>query len=228
MRTTDRVLLALSAVAMLSLCYLVFMVIPLEKTQGYIQKIFFIHVPCAWVGFLAFTVTAIMGGRYLATRDPDHDRWAAASAEIGLVFTTLVLITGPMWARPVWGIWWTWDVRLTSTLVLWLIYLAYLILRQTVAERDRRSVLAAVTGIIGWLGVPIVYVGNRVKASQHPAPVIGGGKESGLAPIFLVTLLVGVASLTIFYIILLRARVRSARLEDGIEELLIAEGRDHA
>ncbi len=226
MRAIDRVLLVLNAIAMTTLCYLVFLYIPLEKTQGYVQKIFFIHVPCAWVGFLAFTITAIMGGRYLATRNPDHDRWAAASAEVGLMFTTLVLITGPMWARPVWGIWWTWDVRLTSTLVLWLIYLAYLILRQTVSERDRRSVLASVTGIIGWLGVPIVYLANRVKASQHPAPVIGGGAKSGLAPIFLLTLLVGVATLTIFYIILLRARVRGIQLEDEIEELVIAGGLD--
>jgi len=226
MRVIDRVLLVLEAVAMTTLCYLVFLHIPLEKTQGYVQKIFFIHVPCAWVGFLAFTVTAIMGGRYLASRNPDHDRWAAASAEVGLMFTTLVLITGPMWARPVWGIWWTWDVRLTSTLVLWLIYLAYLILRQTVSERDRRSVLASVTGIIGWLGVPIVYLANRVKASQHPAPVIGGGEKSGLAPIFLFTLLVGVATLTLFYIILLRARARGIQLEDEIEELVIAGGSD--
>lgn len=226
MRAIDRVLLVLEAIAMTTLCYLVFLYIPLERTQGYVQKIFFIHVPCAWVGFLAFTVTAIMGGRYLASRNPDHDRWAAASAEVGLMFTTLVLITGPMWARPVWGIWWTWDVRLTSTLVLWLIYLAYLILRQTVSERDRRSVLASVTGIIGWLGVPIVYLANRVKASQHPAPVIGGGEKSGLAPIFLFTLLVGVATLTIFYVILLRARARGIRLEDEIEELQIAGGLD--
>ncbi len=226
MRTIDRVLLVLDAIAMVTLCYLVFLHIPLERTQGYVQKIFFIHVPCAWVGFLAFTVTAIMGGRYLASRNPDHDRWAAASAEVGLMFTTLVLITGPLWARPVWGIWWTWDVRLTSTLVLWLIYLAYLILRETVPERDRRSVLASVTGIIGWLGVPIVYLANRVKASQHPAPVIGGGAKSGLAPIFLVALLVGVATLTIFYVILLRARVRGIRLEDRIEELQISGGMD--
>jgi heme exporter protein C len=226
MRAIDRVLLVLEAIGMTTLCYLVFLHIPLEKTQGYVQKIFFIHVPCAWVGFLAFTMTAIMSGRYLASRNPDHDRWAAASAEVGLMFTTLVLITGPMWARPVWGIWWTWDVRLTSTLVLWLIYLAYLILRQTVSERDRRSVLASVTGIIGWLGVPIVYLANRVKASQHPAPVIGGGEKSGLAPVFLFTLLVGVATLTIFYIILLRARVRGIRLEDEIEELQIAGGLD--
>ena len=226
MRMIDRVLLSLDAIAMVTLCFLVFLYIPLERTQGYVQKIFFIHVPCAWVGFLAFTVTAIMGARYLASRNPDHDRWAAASAEVGLMFTTLVLITGPLWARPVWGIWWTWDVRLTSTLVLWLIYLAYLILRQTVSERDRRSVLASVTGIIGWLGVPIVYLANRVKASQHPAPVLGGGEKSGLAPIFLLTLLVGVATLTIFYVILLRARVRGIRLEDRIEELQIAGGMD--
>lgn len=224
MRAIDRVLLALSAVAMVTLVYLVFVHIPLERSQGFVQKIFFIHVPCAWVGFLAFTVTAVMGGRYLATRNPDHDRWAAASAEIGLVFTTLVLITGPLWGRPVWGIWWTWDIRLTSTLVLWLIYLAYLILRQTISEKDRRSTLAAVTGIIGWLGVPIVYAGNRVKASQHPAPVVGGGEGSGLAPIFLATLLVGVAACTLYYIVLLRFRVRAARIEDRVEELQIAEG----
>jgi len=225
MRATDRVLLALSALGMVGLCWLVFVHIPLEKTQGFVQKIFFIHVPCAWVGFAAFTVTAVMGAVYLKSRNPDHDRWAAASAEIGLVFTTLVLITGPLWARPVWGIWWTWDVRLTSTLVLWLIYLAYLILRQTVSESDRKATLASVAGIIGWLGVPIVYMGNRVKASQHPAPVVGGGEDSGLAPIFLYTLLTGVFTLSVFFAVLLRARVRTARLEDRVEELLIDGGR---
>lgn len=224
MSLTDRILVALAGVGMVTLCYLVFIYIPVEKTQGFVQKIFYIHVPCAWVGFLAFTVTGISGAMYLKTRNLDHDRRALASAEIGLMCMTLVLITGPMWARPVWGIWWTWDVRLTSSLVLWLIFLAYMILRSTIAERDRRATMAAVVGIIGFLNVPLVYLGNRVRASQHPAPVVGGGEGSGLAPIFLVTLLVGVFTLTIFYVVLLRARTRGARLEDRVEELTLAEG----
>ena len=114
MKTTDRILLLLATAGMVALFAMVFLVIPEEKTQGFVQKIFYVHVPAAWVSFLAFAVTGYQGLRYLMTRNFRHDRIAVASAEIGLVFVTLVIITGPIWARPVWGIWWTWDPRLTT------------------------------------------------------------------------------------------------------------------
>ena len=124
MSITDRILLALSAIGTVVLFAMVFLVIPDERTQGFVQKIFYVHVPAAWVAFLAFGVTGFKGLRFLMTKDLAHDRTAAASAEVGVIFISLVLITGPLWARPVWGIYWTWDLRLTTSFVLWLLYLA--------------------------------------------------------------------------------------------------------
>ena len=121
---------------------------PIEQEQKIVQKIFYIHVPCAWVAFMAFGVTAFKGLRYLMTRDLRHDASAAASAEVGLIFVTLVLVTGPLWARPVWGIYWTWDLRLTTTFVLWLLFIAYLVLRRAVDDPGRRATLSAVVGLV--------------------------------------------------------------------------------
>ena len=219
MKITDRVLLSLSTVGIVVLFALVFLVIPEEKTQGFVQKIFYLHVPVAWVSFLAFGITGYRGLRYLMTRDLAHDRAAASSAEIGVIFVSLALVSGSLWGRPVWGIWWTWDLRLTTTFILWLLYISYLILRRSVGDRERRAVLSAVVGLLGFLDVPLVYAANRVKASQHPAPVVGGGEKSGLAPEFLVTLLLGVFTMTVFYFLLLRVRTELAAIEDDIETL---------
>lgn len=219
MKIMDRILLGLSTIGIVVLFALVFLVIPEEKTQGFVQKIFYLHVPVAWVSFLAFGVTGYRGLRYLMSRDLAHDRAAASSAEIGVIFVSLALITGSLWGRPVWGIWWTWDLRLTTTFILWLLYISYLILRRAVADRERRAMLSAVVGLLGFLDVPLVYAANRVKASQHPAPVVGGGENSGLAPEFLVTLLLGVFTMTVFYFLLLRIRTELAAIEDDIESL---------
>ena len=220
MRLVDRILLVASAAGMLALCAML-ATIPRELQQGFVQKIFYVHVPVAWVAFLAFGVTGYHGVRYLMTRDLAHDRRAAASAEVGVIFITLVLITGPLWAKPIWGIFWTWDLRLTTSFILWLLYLAYLILRRSVGDRERRAQLSAVVGLISFLDVPIVYMANRVKASQHPAPVLGGGEGSGLAPVFLATLLIGVFTFTTLYVLLLRTRTEQAVLEDRIEDLYL-------
>ncbi len=225
MKLVDRILLALSAVGMIALMYMVFLVIPDERTQGFVQKIFYVHVPVAWVAFMAFGFTGFKGLRYLMTRDLAHDRAAAASAEVGVICITLVLITGPLWAKPIWGIFWTWDLRLTTSFILWLLYLAYLILRRSVDDRERRAQLSAVVGLISFLDVPIVYMANRVKASQHPSPVLAGGEDSGLDPIFLATLLLGVVVFTMTYVLLLRARTSQAVIEDEIEMLYLEQGR---
>jgi len=223
MTTTNRILLALSGLGMIALCVMLSL-IPRESAQGFVQKIFYVHVPVAWVAFLAFGVTGYNGLRYLMTRDMKFDRVAAASAEIGVVYISLVLITGPLWAKPIWGIYWTWDLRLTTSFILWLLYLAYLILRRSVDDRERRAQLSAVVGLISFLDVPIVYMANRVKASQHPAPVVGGGENSGLAPEFLATLLIGIFAFTVTYALLLRLRNQQARIEDRIEDLYLARG----
>ena len=221
MTRTDKILLALCGLATVILFYVVFLVIPNEKTMGFVQKIFYLHVPCNIAAFIAFGVTAVLSGRYLHSRNPHHDRVAASSAEVGLVLVSLGLVTGMLWARPVWGIYWTWDLRLTTTFVLWLIFLAYAILRRSVSDPDRRAVLSSVVGLAAFLDVPVVYLANRVKASQHPAPVLAGGQDSGLAPAFRYTLFLGMAVMLLHYVLLVRARINAARLEDEIEELAI-------
>ena len=160
-------------------------VAPDEATMHEVQRIFYYHVPSAISAFLFFAISLVGSIGYLTYRrsQPDRaqaaDAWALAGAEVGVVFCTVVLITGPLWARRAWGIWWTWDARLTTTLLLWLIYMSYLLLRRFAAGPQVRT-LAAVLGIFGALDVPIVYMSNRWWRTQHPAPVFGGGEDSGI------------------------------------------------
>ena len=160
-------------------------VAPDDAMQGYVFRIIYYHVPSASVAFLFFAISLIGSVGFLACRrsNPERaqmfDAWALAGAEVGVVFCTVVLITGPLWGRRAWGIWWTWDARLTTTLVLWLIYVSYLLLRRFAAGPQVQT-LAAVLGIFGALDVPIVYMSNRWWRTQHPAPVFGGDQDSGM------------------------------------------------
>jgi heme exporter protein C len=160
-------------------------VAPDESTMHEIQRIFYYHVPSAMVAFLFFAISLVGSVGFLSFRRSRpvwaqrSDAWALAGAEVGLIFCTIVLITGPMWGRRAWGIWWTWDARLTTTLVLWLIYSSYLLLRSFAAGPQVQT-LAAVLGIFGAMDVPIVYMSNRWWRTQHPAPVFGGGQDSGI------------------------------------------------
>lgn len=162
-------------------------VAPTDAMQGDLSRIFYYHVPTAMLCFLFFAISLIGSIGYLAYRRA-HPDWAQASdalalagAEVGVVYCTVVLITGPLWGRRAWGIWWTWDWRLTTTLVLWLIYVSYLLLRRFAAGPQVQT-LAAVLGIFGALDVPIVYMSNRWFRTQHPAPVFFGDSDSGMAP----------------------------------------------
>jgi heme exporter protein C len=165
-------------------------VAPDEATMHEVQRIFYYHVPSAMLSFFFFAVSLAGSIGYLSFRrsHPDwaqrSDAWALAAAEVGVVYCTVVLITGPLWGRRAWGIWWTWDARLTTTLVLWLIYVSYLLLRRFAAGPQMQT-LAAVLGIFGALDVPIVYMSNRWWRTQHPSPVMGGGSDSGLDPAML-------------------------------------------
>jgi heme exporter protein C len=147
---------------------------PTEQTMGDVQRIFYYHVPSAWTAFCLFFVNLVASIWYMVRRNLKADALALASAEVGVVFCTVVLVTGPLWARPVWGIWWTWDLRLTLTLVLWLIYVAYLILRKF-STSGQTPVIAAVLAIFGAVDVPLVYFSIWFFRTQHPQPVIGGG-----------------------------------------------------
>jgi len=142
--------------------------------QGDVYRIIYYHVPSAWTAFLLFTINFVASVWYLIRRSPRADAIAVVTAEVGVVFCTVVLVTGPLWARPVWGIWWTWDVRLTSTLVLWLIYVSYLMLRRF-STSSQTPILAAALAIFGALDVPLVYFSIWIFRTQHPQPVVGGG-----------------------------------------------------
>ncbi len=147
---------------------------PTERTMGDVQRIFYYHVPSAWTAFLLFGINFVASVTYLFRRNAKADIIALASAEVGVVFCTVVLVTGPIWARPIWGIWWTWDLRLTLTLLLWLIYVSYLILRRF-SSSSQTPTLAAVLAVFGALDIPLVYFSIWFFRTQHPSPVIGDG-----------------------------------------------------
>jgi heme exporter protein C len=215
-RSTDLFLPVLAAVLIAASMSLIGAYVPTEESMGVVQKIFYIHVPLAWVAFLAFFVVFVASLLYLWKRDRRWDFWAAASAEIGLVFTTLVLITGPIWAKSAWGVWWTWDMRLTTTLVLWFIYAAYFAVRSFVNDEERAARFGAVVGVIGFLDVPIVAVAIVLSRTQHPSPVIF---EGGLTGPMLLTLLVSLAAFTALYAALVRSRASANRMRDDIAGL---------
>ncbi len=215
---------ALTLVGMLAALYMTFIWVPNEKTMGIIQRVFYFHVPAAWVAFLAFFMVFLSSILYLVRRNDKWDALAVSSAEIGLVFCSIVLVTGPIWAKPVWGIWWTWDARLTLTLVLWLIYVAYIMLRVYVKDESRRARLCAVVGVIGFLDVPLVYMSIRWWRTQHPAPVMAGGENSGLAPPMQMTFFVCLAVFTLLFAFLLIKRYRIERMQDEVNELYRAVG----
>jgi heme exporter protein C len=191
---------------------------PTEQTMGDVQRIFYYHVPSAWVAFLLFMVNFFASIWYLVQRSQRVDAIAVATAEVGVVFCTIVLITGPLWARPVWGIWWTWDARLTSTLVLWLIYVSYLVLRQF-GTGGQTPVLAAALAIFGFVDVPLVYMSIRWFRTQHPQPVIGGGEGSGIDPAMLHALLMNFLAFAVFAALIVLVRYRLEVAERAMESV---------
>jgi heme exporter protein C len=152
--------------------YLGLKVAPTEATMGDVQRIFYCHVPSASTGFTLFFLNFIASVVYLWKKSPKADAWAVTTAEVGVVFCSVVLVTGPIWARYAWGTWWVWDMRLTTTLILWLLYVSYLVLRRS-SEAGSTSVLAAALAVFAFLDVPIVYMANRWFRTNHPQPMIG-------------------------------------------------------
>ena len=210
------ILLGLSFVLMVAALYLVFIYVPTEETMGIVQRIFYFHVPLAWIAFLAFFIVFLGSVLYLWKRENKWDVIASSSAEVGVVFTTLFLITGSIWAKPIWGVWWTWSPRLTAALVLWLIYIAYLIVRSYLTDETRGARFAAVVGIVGFIDVPIVALAITLWRTQHPSPVIFQG---GLTPPMLLTLLVCLAAFTTLYSLLLIQRISLKNDEREIRKL---------
>jgi heme exporter protein C len=199
--------------------YAALFIAPDEKTMHAIQRIFYFHVPSAISAFIAFFIVFIANTAFLVTRKPKWDWLGVAGAEVGVACCTIVLITGPIWARPVWGIWWTWDARLTSTFILWLLYITYLLLRGLLEDPQRRATLSAIFGIFAFLDVPLVYLSNRLWRTQHPQPVILGGENSGLAPGMGKVLLICWIAVVCVMILLVVDRYCLERLRHEYEEI---------
>lgn len=203
-------------------------VAPNDAMQGEIFRIIYYHVPSFANAFFAFAISLAGSIGFLAFRrsQPDRaqiaDALALAGAEVGVVFCTVGLTTGPLWGRRAWGMWWTWDARLTTTLILWLIYVSYLLLRRFAAGPQMQT-LAAVLGIFGAIDVPIVYMANRWWRTQHPAPVFGGGQGSGMAPSMYGPFLWNMAAWFAWCILILGMRYRSERESQKVAEREVQE-----
>ncbi len=195
---------AVTLLCLLTSMYLIFSWVPTEASMGIVQRIFYIHVSSAAVAFGGFFLGGFAAIAYLASRNATRDDLSVACNEVGLLFACVNLITGCLWAKPVWGVYWAWDARLTSMLLLALIYAAYLILRQSIEEPGQRAVVCAVVSVFGMVDVPIVYMANRWWRTQHPAPVLGGG--GSLDPRMTFVLFFTMFSLALLYWCLVRQR----------------------
>lgn len=198
-----------------------------QAMGGQLQRIFYFHVPSAWVAYLAFALVFIASIAYLRTGARRWDLLAHAAAETGVVFCSLVLITGPIWANPVWGTWWVWDARLTSALVMWLTYVGYLLLRGLANDTRAAGRLAAVVGIVGFINVPIVHFSVRWWRTLHPEGPTPADPStgSGLGGPELLAFFTALAAFTLLFCWLLALRVRVGRIEDEVERLEVIAAR---
>jgi heme exporter protein C len=211
----------ISAVALLGLAgvfVLALVFTPVEARQGLAQKIFYLHVPAAWAALLAFSLVGVTSALYLWLKDPRLDRFAAASAEVGVVFSAVMLTTGPIWAKPIWGTWWTWDARLTLTLFVFFLFVGYLALRAAVHDAAERARFSAVVGILGMLLVPFVHLSVYLFRTLHPQPIVLKPSAPSLPAEMLTTLLVSTLVFTVLYIGLVTARYGLALADELREE----------
>ena len=198
--------------------YMSFFFAPEDEFQGAAQRIFYIHVPSAWVAALAFFVVFLGSIMYLVKKDMKWDAYAGASAEVGLMFTTVVLVTGMLWGKSIWGVYWTWEPRLTSVLVLWLLYLAYVAVRAYVPDPTRKARFSAVLGIVAFIDVPIVYLSVKIWRTLHPDTVIVAEGGPQLPAEMLTALFVGIAMVTLIYVYFVRVRVAINNKENTLKQ----------
>jgi heme exporter protein C len=191
---------------------------PVEALQGAAQKIFYVHAPSAFLAlYVAFGLVAVAGALYLWLRDERLDRVAASSAEVGVVFMTAVLVTGPLWGKPIWGTWWTWDARLTLTLFTWFVFLGYLLLRGAIEDHATRARYSAVLGVLGGLLVPFIHLSVYLFRTLHPMPIILKPGRPSLPNSMLATFAMAFVSFTMLFFALLRARYRLATRLDALQ-----------
>ncbi len=220
-KSSNNIFSWLTFLAVSTSLFFIFLYAPTVKHEGIVQRIMYFHVPSAWIAFFAFFIVFISSILFLWKKEREWDIIAHASAEVGVVFCSLVLITGPIWAKPIWGAWWVWDARLTSTLILWMIYVAYLMLRSQAGHSSQGARFAAVLGIVGFLDIPIIHFSVLWWRTFHPKPKmltmekVGSGLDSSM----IITLMISLIAFTFLYFLLLGQRIKLEKMKDSIEEL---------
>lgn len=220
-----QLLALMGAVAFAACQWLIYAYAPVEATLGLVQKIFYIHLPMAWWGLVSFFVVFLGSVAYLLKGRTNADRWCAAAAEVGVLLATAALVTGMLWARRSWGVWWTWDPRLTTTLIMWFIYASYLVLRGLDLPPHRKRVVCAVVGVLAFLNVPLVFLSARLWRSIHPAVFAAEG--GGLAPEMKVTVIACVLSFGLIWGALVLTRKRQLDQADRLDTLHAAREEQH-
>ena len=210
------IVLVLGTLSFIAALAMIFFYVPTEVSMGVVQRIFYFHVPVAWIALLSYLVIFVSSIMYLWKRDRKWDSVAIAAAEIGFIFTTMFLVTGSIWAKPAWGVWWTWSPRLTSALVLWFIYVAYLTIRSYTQGYDRKARFSAAVAIIGFIDIPIVILSISLWRTQHPSALIF---EGGLTPPMILTLQICILAFTLLYVLLLLQSIQINRSILKVNEL---------
>ncbi len=212
-----RILNVLSILLVLAALWMVFFYAPLEAVMGLVQKVFYFHVANAWVGMLGFIAAAAAGIAYLVTKNPRWDVVEVSAVEISLVFFIIAIITGSIWAYPAWNTWWTWDPRLTTSAIMALVYMAYMLLRQGIDDPDKRARFGAVYTLLGSLSVPLTFFSIQLFRTIHPRVVDGGSAAFGMTPPMLRTMFFSLAVFSVVFVTLLWHRVRLGELERAVE-----------
>ncbi|MBI4807124.1 MAG: cytochrome c biogenesis protein CcsA [Desulfovibrio sp.] len=217
------VLAALAAAALTIAQWFIWMHAPVEETMGVVQKIFYIHLPLAWWAMMSFFTVFLASLMVLIKKDNRWDRLAGAACELGVLFSGLALVTGSLWGKPIWNVWWTWDPRLTTTLIMWFVYAAYLILRQSGVGGERGPVVRAALGVVAFLDVPLVFYSARKWRSIHPT--VFGSQGGGLEPEMLAAVLVSIAAVGLFWAALLSLRARQLGQSAAIRNIFLHQTR---
>lgn len=218
-----KILDIISIVALLGATAMVFFYAPIERVMGVVQKVFYFHVAAGWVGMLSFLFAAVAGVLYLIKKSTKWDLIGVAAIEIGIIFIIINIVTGSIWARPIWNTWWTWDPRLTTATIMELVYIAYIMLRQGIEDPERRARFGAVYAIIGFLSVPLTFFSIRIFRTIHPV-VVAGSDPSAVGSFDMTssmfnTLMVSIAVFSILFVDLVWHRIRLGQLSNQVEEL---------
>lgn len=221
--TALKILDIVTIISVLGATAMVFFYAPIERVMGAVQKVFYFHVAAGWVGMLSFLFAAVAGILYLVKKDKKWDFIGIASVEIGIIFIFINIVTGSIWARPIWNTWWTWDPRLTTATIMELVYIAYLMLRQGIEDPDRRARFGAVYAIVGFLSVPLTFFSIRIFRTIHPV-VIAGSDPTAVGTFDMTssmfnTLMVSIAVFSILFVDLVWHRIRLGQLSNQVEEL---------